>query len=485
MRDQKRCPIILSAIALCLAIACVSPTFSFAGDQDHAELVKVAALPGLFAGRWPCGDGNHNGRYDIYGTSGHLLQRPDTMLVCEDTWRDSYRYIWTGVPTGRILDIGDGDRDGLCDIITSPTDLDLHVWEAVAPDSFPSREVWSDSPPCYVSYAKWCDLDRDGRKEIVVCGRQSIGVYVYENRGDNQYVEVPFPRGFYDIQSTFAVGDFDSDSLTELVGGNWDGHLLVYECTGEDQYARVCSLYYYVPFHEEESYNHAAANDMDRDGHPEFISLFQIEASDSCRVRIFEEPVHNQFACVCSLALRSNPFAGAGVATGDVDGDGTDEFSISTGIDVRLFRGVGPDQYEQTWQLDWYGVRWMRFFDINQDRRDELIISCADSTYIFEDTSGLGAAETPKPQPWVRAIAVEPTVSRRGWPAIFTGIPDGATVEVHDMAGRLVRTQLLKAGPSWTWNLRDQAGNPVPAGTYFAVVRSKGKATSLKLCVVK
>jgi hypothetical protein len=85
----------------------------------------------------------------------------------------------------------------------------------------------------------------------------------------------------------------------------------------------------------------------------------------------------------------------------------------------------------------------------------------------------------------VRSIAVEPTVSRRDWPAIFTGLPDGATVEVHSMAGRLVRVHSLKVGPSWTWDLRDQAGNLVPAGTYFAVVRSKGRSTSLKLCLVK
>jgi hypothetical protein len=38
---------------------------------------------------------------------------------------------------------------------------------------------------------------------------------------------------------------------------------------------------------------------------------------------------------------------------------------------------------------------------------------------------------------------------------------------------------------AWTWNLRDQHGDLVSAGTYFAVIRSKGKATSLKLCVVK
>ena len=70
-------------------------------------------------------------------------------------------------------------------------------------------------------------------------------------------------------------------------------------------------------------------------------------------------------------------------------------------------------------------------------------------------------------------------------PILFSGIPSDAAVEIHAIDGRLVRRQPQVRQSSWTWDLRNQSGNLVPAGTYFAVVRCKGKSTSLKLCLVK
>ena len=69
---------------------------------------------------------------------------------------------------------------------------------------------------------------------------------------------------------------------------------------------------------------------------------------------------------------------------------------------------------------------------------------------------------------------VQPSITRFGMPILFTGIPVGAAIEVFSLNGRLVcRTPAVRQS-NWTWDLRDQAGNLVPAGTYFAVVRSKG-----------
>jgi hypothetical protein len=413
---------------------------------------------------------------------GSLFGHPDTLFIGERVWGDSFCEIRPGLPTGRVLDMGDGDLDGLTDILTSPSELVLQVWEATSPDSFPSQMVWDTQPHGYLARAQFCDLDRDGLQEIVTTGNHGGGFNVYESRGDNRYTDVHFPR--HEVDEDFGVGDFDGDSLTELAIGNMEGDIRVFECTGNDQYMQVCSLSFWP--NEIEAYSTAAAEHLDLDGEPGFISLRRIfdVPYDSCRVRIYEEPAHNQFVCVSSLTLAYNWFIGGCLAAADLDGDSVAEIAVSNGIDVRLFKCVALHTWEQVWQWNHGSIPWIRFYDINQDSRNEMIIS-AESTFIWEDTSGLAVVNIPKPPPWVRSIAVEPTVSRRGWPAIFTGIPDGATVEVHDLAGRLVRTQLLKAGPSWTWDLRDQVGDLVPAGTYFAVVRGKGKATSLKLCVVK
>ena len=100
--------------------------------------------------------------------------------------------------------------------------------------------VWDTLPPGGVDRAQFCDLDRDGLPEIVTSNSYAPGFSVYENRGDNRYVDLHFPNHLAD--GDFGVGDFDGDSLTELVTGDIDGSIRVFECTGDDQYVQVCSL---------------------------------------------------------------------------------------------------------------------------------------------------------------------------------------------------------------------------------------------------
>jgi hypothetical protein len=170
------------------------------------------------------------------------------------------------------------------------------------------------------------------------------------------------------------------------------------------------------------------------------------------------------------------------IATGDADGDGVDEFAFTAATGIKLLKCTGPGQYEEVWQLN-HPSHWLRFFDINQDGRDELIVP-VESTYIFEDTLGLGIADFTR-FPERSPVKVAPSVARLGTSLLFSGFPAGADIEVHSLDGKLVKRTQGARQSAWTWNLRDQSGNLVPAGTYFAVVRSKGKTTSLKLCLVK
>src|SRR5271157_5189855 len=123
MMDQERFGMTLPVAILCFALACVLPALSFA-----QELVKVATLPPYFDGYWPCFDGNHDGREDVFGTYGPG-DNPK-MLVCEDTSGNHFRIDSTGLLTGRIFDAGDGNGDSLCDVIASTWASYFEVWEA-------------------------------------------------------------------------------------------------------------------------------------------------------------------------------------------------------------------------------------------------------------------------------------------------------------------------------------------------------------------
>ena len=287
----------LPAVILCLALACVLPAFSFAGDQYHAELARVAILPGGFAGYFPCGV-NHKGCGDVFGTCGGIR---DSLLVCEDSGGNAFRLIRPGFVTGPILDLAYRDGDSLAEMLTQHWMDSLKLYRAFSRDSFPTHQVWSVYTPYQIDYALFCRLDPGGPQDIVACGRAG-GLYVYEDQGGDSWAEVPFPHcSSGDIMGTFAIGDFSSDGHTQLAGGNERGDLIAYEAMGGHQYVCVCSLGHAPGL--DCDYKHAAADDMDQNGHPELISIFDRWTSpfESCLVRIYEEPQHGDFVCVDSL----------------------------------------------------------------------------------------------------------------------------------------------------------------------------------------
>ena len=76
------------------------------------------------------------------------------------------------------------------------------------------------------------------------------------------------------------------------------------------------------------------------------------------------------------------------------------------------------------------------------------------------------------------------SVTMRGYPnpastvaTIAYTLPDGATdpvLRIYDITGRLVRKEELPAGETtYLWDLRDDAGDPLPNGLYFCIVSAK------------
>jgi hypothetical protein len=468
-----------SAILVGLLLLTARPAF------PNIEMSHIAAFPGNLAGTLPCGDVYHDGHMALVGSG-------DGIMVYEDTGGNSFSVRQYRLnPPGQAYAhaVGDWDSDGLTDMVTSNGGM-LDVWEALTPDTFPTQKVFSDTDPSHypLQSAQFCDLDRDGLKNLLA---SRDGAEVWEVRGDNQYVITPYAHGWWTPDKFPAVADFDRDSLMEFGGATALGWLTFFECRGSDSYVETCSIPSPPGQHWDVPVGCAAAYNMGGDSVWEFISghIGYSQQSGLCLVQIFREPVHNQFVRVCTLCTPYVDWYGGNLVAGNIDGDGRDEFALSTGLDVRLYKCTGPSQYQLECQVDRPHAWVIRLFDLNQDGRDELIFntttSGADSTYIYEDTSGLVAVNEFSRLPAPRAVSVQPTIARLGALALFSDIPLGAAVEIHGLDGRLVSRASGVRQSSWTWDLRDQAGNLVPAGTYFAVIRSKGKATSLKLCVVK
>jgi hypothetical protein len=186
------------------------------------------------------------------------------------TFRDSFRY-------ADPYDAGYLDRDSLLDVVAQAWNITsdtfyIRVYEAPNRTSYPTVPVWSwryewignGAQPMYIT-----DLDKDGLKEILTADYQVI--YVFENRGDNQYQKV-FSDTILSATPTgsFAFGDFDGDGRMEFAVptyGSADTTVFVYKCTGNDQYQKVWGEY----LETANMYDCITGPDLDGDGKPEFI----------------------------------------------------------------------------------------------------------------------------------------------------------------------------------------------------------------------
>jgi hypothetical protein len=446
------------------------------------EMTRVAEIPLMLStlayDYILCGDANHNDHGEVYGRRTGCL---DTVYCFENTGGNNYQ----GFPLfphtpARLCAYGDGDSDSLFELVTRKDvghDSCRYVgFESPTYWSFPCESVWQviafDPQVRTVGYT---DLDRDGRRELVVESRNA-GFILFENTGNNRYDSVAVLSCLPgQALGVFDTGDFDQDSLCELVSGG----LRIFEATGYDNQYVISAEF---PLGDSErSTQIVTAGDMDQDGCPEFVVLSTLDVC--ARLLIYEATAHAEYRRVWQRQLPIGGLALAAIAVGDADGDGVNELAYTTFGLRQIFKCTGPDSYESVWSSDTGGIH-LAFYDLNGNGRDELIVSESSHCAIYEDTEGLAVAVMAKPGLKSR-VSVVPTVLRLGAAALFSDIPSDATAEIHGIDGRLVRSQPQVRQSSWTWDLRDQAGNLVPAGTYFAVVRSKGKATSLKLCVVK
>jgi len=139
---------------------------------------------------------------------------------------------FTGIPR----DAGDADGDGRQEILIG-YGLRSYLLEAEDAGSWPSRVVWADSSGFWAG--RICDLDGDGKNEII--GKSGQDFILLECTGDNQFSQ---EFRFENLSSgdnqlgppRTEVTDLDGDGYQELIFGDYDGDLIIYENSGDNQF---------------------------------------------------------------------------------------------------------------------------------------------------------------------------------------------------------------------------------------------------------
>jgi len=260
---------------ICLCILMVGMV---AGSAKSLNFKQVAYIPSGIV--WSSGyikgiDANNDGYEDLIFRT-YLGQWQGTVFW---GYRPYNRYIFEDSVTWPLFwEIGYLDSDSLLDMITqyadtSSSDHFIYVYEPPNQYAFPKIPVWSwryewvgnTAENIYIT-----DLDRDGQKEFITKDNQVI--YVFENRGNNQYQMVfsdTLPGSLFVPTAPFAIGDFDGDGRMEFVTGvcTPPPSCYLYECTGDDQY----QITWTDTIDAYNMYDAITGPDLDGDGKFEFI----------------------------------------------------------------------------------------------------------------------------------------------------------------------------------------------------------------------
>jgi len=324
----------------------VEITFKDAGNAPDS-LLTLPAGSLLFR----ASDLNKNGRGEIIMSIYDRAGGVGPLTVFErDTFGFAKRFATDhfGIPR----DIGDGDGDGRPEILggIGPNSF---IYEAPASGAFPNTLVWADTSDFWAS--RYADLDGDGRQEII--GRRGDRFQVLENVRDNQYQFVDSLRNFTRGSNITGVphseiGDFDGDGRQEILLGDYDGDLYIYEAAGDNRFAATWS-----------------------------DSLPLIDSIDFIRVGDFDGDRRMDFAAGC----HSDPQL-----------DAEHEFDARHWL-FRIYRSVGDNRFQPIWEQAFFGFQAPKDFDagvgagdIDGDGRDELFLNLFPDAYVVKIENGQG-----------------------------------------------------------------------------------------------
>lgn len=174
--------------------------------------------------------------------------------------------------------IGDSDADGLMELLTLYAGRSK-IFEADGANGFPqpTNVAWMDSGDVWG--AKLLDLDSlDGHGEVIIA---SGGVYkLYNNWGNGeldfiQDLPNPFNLAATTLPPYCRLNDYDADGYPDLLFGDYDGHLFIYE-RGDDGLFDV-SWSYSLPLLDTGEF--LTDGDYDGDGVDEFAALAHTETT--------------------------------------------------------------------------------------------------------------------------------------------------------------------------------------------------------------
>ncbi len=395
----------------------------------------------------------------------------DTLQV----WRwqvDAWQRVGQAVEHWLPRDAADTNGDGVVEVLAGWGDTGAVL--RLDPKTEQLTTVWRKVGDFWP--ARFTDLDRDGLAEIVARyqGQWSLWENLHDggfgllarmsnpSEGENQYA-VP----------KCGVGDSDGDGHPELLFGDNDGDVFLYEFTGEGRLNVIWQDR--LPLPDVSGYVEMA--DLDGDGKDEIIvgghSADFINSEHEFDTRHWLYHVYRYAGKQSYELVAEWRFAGyfgdrrfqSGVSAADLDGDGDEEVLICAAPDLYLV-DFDPSRGKPVLrgQLPDVATNLAEVADFDGDGVAEIAVNLGDSLRFFQ----LSALSATLPAPvWVRAIPLRERLVKLTWAPV----------------GSAVVYRILRREPGGTWQTVAQVEGTafsdttvLPAQVYRYAVQPKSGA---------
>ena len=304
------------------------------------------------------------------------------------TYASAAFFEWPGTApvrttSGRFIPWSHHDLDGDGRLELMAVDARrVRLFEQPGPGLFPERRAWAVR-------GAWggevLDADGDGRPEMFLRSATAELFRVFESRGDDDYAEtaalVNDTPGENELGARQVAADLDGDGRGDLLAGDSDGDLLVFEAGAGDSYRRA-----WRSIEEEEFVDGRLVGggaDLDGDGDVEFIGgrlrrdPFDLEGR-RWRLTVYGVKGDDEYGPEWQGQVLAGSSRGAGIAAADLDGDGQLEWIAALPPHLYVFRADGPGGYEAVWHAP-AGETWRPAAgDADGDGRSELFFNGPD-----------------------------------------------------------------------------------------------------------
>ena len=332
-------------------------------------------------------DMNENGKKELIALDTttnipHIYELDDNNnFVVVESFDKSISLLW---------DISDIDGDGLIEILANESETTF-LLEQPEHGKFPTHQIWKAEGIWGGTIA---DTDLDGVPEIISRHDATNSIWIYEPDGNNSYSIVAMlanpTQGKNNLHTRFAIADFDADGKIEILAGDSDAELFIYENIGNNLYRHTWTgiLKDGIP-------SLFASGDMNSDSIPEFAVGSKVWTTEfdlprqHWNITLFTTNGDNSYHEAWNQRIRELKDGFDGMTIADANNDGIKELCISVSPNFYLVQHDGTS-YRTIWHHPSVSTFNPIVTDIDNDGSNDLMFNSPDGLTVFNNLHSNG-----------------------------------------------------------------------------------------------